>query len=60
MRWKDYLEKRSHENIMCCQRLLGKPLTLDEQSQVRAQVESIMRLERKESFKQAAQDSPPT
>lgn len=54
MTWKDYVEKRVHDNVLACQLIIGKPLTLGEVHQVRRMVESIMKQERKENFRKIA------
>ena len=55
MRWKDYIEKRVIDNVLDCQRIIGKPLTVGEYSQVRSQVERVMKYERKQSFRRLVQ-----
>ena len=55
MRWKDYIEKRVIDNVLACQRIIGKPLTVGEHSQVRSQVERVMKHERKQSFRRLVQ-----
>jgi hypothetical protein len=55
MIWRDYVEKRVHENVVACQRILGKTLTPGEVGQVRSMVSSIMKHERKARFRKLAE-----